>query len=105
MGVIRWTSGWRYVALSSLPLVISTTVALYLVAQIRLSHDLGRNEAIQRYRDECLAAGKQHERQFTLLYVDEYRASNCESAIRHIWGADAVKPWLAEQERLEKSKP
>ena len=61
----------------------------------------GRNDVVQRYRDECIGVEKKHRGEFTLLCVDEYRASNCEEAIRLIWGEDAMKPWLAEQEKLE----
>jgi|GEM_PF-6297343 len=45
----------------------------------------GRREAIDRYRQECVGGDKTR-RNFSLLYVDEYRASDCEEAIRMIWG-------------------
>ena len=67
---------------------LSTLLAALFVAfgSARVGHELGRREAIQRYREECVNADKKNERQFTLLYVDEYRASNCNEAIRNIWG-------------------
>lgn len=56
------------------------------VIAVTLGRARGRHEAIERYREECVNADKKAERQFTLLYVDEYRASNCNEAIRLIWG-------------------
>jgi hypothetical protein len=79
-------------------LIMTAVLALVLTFG---SYAKGRSAAIQRYRDECIGVEKKHRSEFTVLYVDEYRASNCEEAIRLIWGEDAMKPWLAEQEKLE----
>ncbi len=69
-----------------IPLLLGATFA----ALARAAHEHGRDEAIGRYRTECINADKKHERQFILLYVDEYRASTCDQAVRCIW-SDCVK--------------
>lgn len=91
----RWSVGWRYWSLSLLPPIVGGVIAVYLTLQIRVSHDRGRDEAIDRYRKECVHPTKNVYRyQVTLLYIDEYRAGNCEEAIRFIWGDGAVMPFL-----------
>lgn len=91
----RWTRGWRYHVLSFLPPIAGAAIGLYLASQIRVSYDRGQTEAIERFRQECVhPTHGVHRDQVTLLYIDEYRASNCEEAIRFIWGDSAVKPFL-----------
>lgn len=79
---------------TELALSVSTPLLLGALA-IYLSiacYERGRADAVRRYREECVAAGKRSEVAFTLLYVDEYNASNCEEAIRKIWGEKMVRP-------------
>ncbi len=66
--------------------VTNFAIVLLTYGALKAGKEQGRHEAIERYRAECLAADKKHERQFTLLYVDEYRVSNCDEAVRCVWG-------------------